>query len=90
MNTIDVQISNIANDRNGNLVGRIVAWRDRIEIADSGLRRRQIHGGYREAARSWLASRGIATDGSGGGEYWRRENAKGRLVEVKLALREAD
>ena len=88
MDTIDIHISRIDHDRNGNLVGRLVACRDSTIVADSGQYRRQLHGGYREAARSWLASRGIVTDERAGGVYWTGENARDRVVDVKVRLTE--
>lgn len=88
MDTVDIGISDIGRDRNGNQVGRMVAFRDRTVIADSGPRRRQLHGGYREAARSWLATQGMATDERAGGVYWTGENARGCVVDIRLHLKQ--
>lgn len=88
MSTIDIQISGIDHDRNGNLVGLFVAFRDNVLVAESGRQRRQIHGGYRASTQTWLASHDIVTDDREGGVYWTRQNARGRVVDVRACLME--
>ena len=88
MKTIDVHISRIGRDRNGNLIGRFVATREGSLLADSGHRRRQIHGGFPEATRMWLASYGYRTDERAGGVFWSGSNGRGRVTDVRMGLRE--
>jgi hypothetical protein len=88
MDSIDVQISKIGRDRNGNRIGRFVAFRSGTLVGDSGRFRRQLHGGYCEAARNWLASLGIATGKDRGAVYWTGENGRGHVVDVRLAFEE--
>jgi hypothetical protein len=68
MASIDVHISRIGRDRNGNRVGRF-AFRSGTLVGDSGRSRRQLHGGYCEATRDWLALLGIAIGKDGRAFY---------------------
>lgn len=86
--TIDIHISGIGRDRNGNRIGRFVAFRNRTLVGDSGPFRHQLHGGYCEATRNWLASLDIATGKDGGKVYWTGENRRGHVVDVRLAFEE--
>jgi hypothetical protein len=70
------------------LIGRFVAAQDGNAIADSGRRRRQIHGGYPAAARTWLTSCGYRIDERAGGLYWAVDDGRGRVTDVRMGLRE--
>jgi hypothetical protein len=88
MDIIDIHISTIGRDRNGNRIGRFVAFRCRTLVGDSGRLRRQLHGGYCEAARDWLVSLGITVGQDGGKVYWTGEDGRGQVVDVRLAFEE--